>query len=77
MRCRRLAAIVAVVGLATGAAPCAARGRPHLPPRPSSASLLAAAPIAPNGTLIREGERLRTLELDELAPLRLRLSIPF
>lgn len=77
MRCRILAAIVAVLHLATDAGHCAARGRPHLPPRPSTASLLSAAPITPNGTLIRDGERLRTLELDELAPLRLRLSIPF
>jgi|GEM_PF-3049418 len=77
MRCLLLAAIVAVLHLATSTVPCVARGRPHLPPRPSTASLLAAAPIAPNGTLIRDGERLRTLELDELAPLRLRLSIPF
>lgn len=50
---------------------------PHLPPRPSTASLLSAAPIAPSGLLIRDAGRLRTLELDELAPLRLRLSIPF
>ncbi|WP_267426380.1 hypothetical protein [Methylobacterium sp. GC_Met_2] len=77
MRRLLLAAIVAVVCLPPAAAPCAAGGRPHLPTRPSAASLLAAAPIAPNGTLIREAERLRTLELDELAPLRLRLSIPF
>ncbi|WP_267355558.1 MULTISPECIES: hypothetical protein [unclassified Methylobacterium] len=77
MRRQLLAAIVAIVCLPPAAGPCAARDRPHLPPRPSAASLLAAAPIAPNGTLIRDGERLRTLELDELAPLRLRLSIPF
>lgn len=69
-----LAAILAIGG------PASASPRPrlpHLPSRPSTASLLAAAPIAPNGTLIRDAERLRTLELDELAPLRLRLSIPF
>ncbi|MGU3668316.1 hypothetical protein ACLBX9_29370 [Methylobacterium sp. A49B] len=77
MRCWLLAVAIAAFHLATDAAPCAARGRPHLPPRPSTASLLAAAPIAPNGTLIRDGEGLRTLELDELAPLRLRVSIPF
>ncbi|MCJ2067463.1 hypothetical protein MKK75_01350 [Methylobacterium sp. J-030] len=75
---RRLPAALAVI-LAIGA-PAAAASRPrlpHLPPRPSAAGLLAAQPIAPSGTLIRDGERLRTLELDELAPLRLRLSIPF
>jgi hypothetical protein len=41
------------------------------------ARLVATQPIAPNGTLIRDGERLRTLELDEFAPLRLHLSISF
>ncbi|MET3485345.1 hypothetical protein [Methylobacterium sp. 1973] len=76
MRARILAALAAV--LVTGAPAAAARPRiPHLPPRPSAASLLAAAPIAPNGLLIHDAGRLRTLELDELAPLRLRLSIPF
>jgi hypothetical protein len=74
MMTARLPAALALALLAT---PAAAGRRPHLPPRPNAASLLAAAPIAPNGTLIREGERLRTLELDELAPLRLRISIPF
>jgi hypothetical protein len=59
------------------ASPAAATQRLHLPPRSSAASLLAAGPIMPGGTLIREAERLRTLELDELAPLRLRLSIRF
>lgn len=71
---------VAVAALLTLAAPAAAAARPrvpHPPPRPSTASLLAAAPIAPNGLLIHDAGRLRTLELDELAPLRLRLSIPF
>lgn len=63
--------------LALVSAPATAAPRRHLPPRPNAASLLAAAPIALNGTLIRDGEHLRTLELDELAPLRLRLSIPF
>ncbi|WP_267361534.1 MULTISPECIES: hypothetical protein [unclassified Methylobacterium] len=77
MRRQLLAAIVALACLPPAVAPCAARGRPHLPPRPSAASLLAAGPIAPNSTLIRDAERLRTLELDELAPLRLRISIPF
>lgn len=77
MRARILAAIAVL--LASGASALASpRPRdPHLPARPSAASLLAAAPIAPNGLLIRDGERLRTLELEELAPLRLRLSIPF
>lgn len=75
MAARLPAALLALVLLASPAA--AAGRRPRLPPRPSTASLLAAGPIAPNGTLIREGERLRTLELDELAPLRLRISIPF
>ena len=73
MRARLLAALAALV---VAAAPAAAAPRRPLP-RPSPASLLAAQPIAPNGTLIRDAERLRTLELDELAPRRLRLSIPF
>jgi hypothetical protein len=72
---RALLAALAVLAIT---APAAARPRlPHLPPRPSTASFLAAQPITPGGMLIREGERLRTLELDELAPLRLRISIPF
>lgn len=77
MPARILAALAAI--LVCGApAVAAARPRiPHLPARPSTASLLAAAPIAPNGLLIHDASRLRTLELDELAPLRLRLSIPF
>ncbi|MGU3387306.1 hypothetical protein ACLBYG_22540 [Methylobacterium sp. D53M] len=77
MQARIWAALLAIL---VSAAPAAAAARPcipHLPARPSAASFLAAAPIAPNGLLIRDGERLRTLELDELAPLRLRLSIPF
>ncbi len=76
MPARILAALAAVlVSTAPAASP---RSRiPHLPPRPSAANLLSAAPIAPNGLLIHDGERLRTLELDELAPLRLHLSIPF
>lgn len=69
--------LLGAVALALIASPASASRRPHLPPRPSPASLLAAQPITPGGTLIREGERLRTLELDELAPLRLRISIPF
>ncbi|MGX9980245.1 hypothetical protein ACN9MF_11245 [Methylobacterium fujisawaense] len=77
MPARILAALAAI--LVTGA-PAGASARPrmlHLPPRPNAASPLAAAPIAPNGLLIHDAGRLRTLELDELAPLRLRLSIPF
>lgn len=74
MRARLLAALAAILVLGS---PVAARRRiPHLP-RPSAANLLDAAPIAPNSLLIHDAERLRTLELDELAPLRLRLSIPF
>lgn len=68
-------ALIVLTGLVL-ATPCLARGRPHLPPRPNAA-FLRAGPSAPSGTLIRDSERLRTLELDELAPLRLRLSIPF
>lgn len=79
MRAQILAALAAV--LVSGAPALASAGPrsriPHLPPRPSAAGPLATAPIAPNGLLVREAERLRTLELDELAPLRLRLSIPF
>ena len=71
------AAIAAVLHCTTDASPCAAQPRPHLPVRPNTTAFLRAGPIAPNGTLIREGERLRTLELDELAPLRLRFTIPF
>ena len=70
------ARLVAALGFTLLASPAGAGRRPRFPPRPSTASLLAAQPISPNGTLIREGERLRTLQLDELAPLRLRLSIP-
>lgn len=77
MRRHLLATFVAALHLASDATPCAARPRPHLPPRPNTAAFLQAGPIAPDGTLIHEAERLRTLELDELAPLRLRLSIPF
>ncbi len=79
MRVRILAALAAVLVAGTPAlASAGPRSRiPHLPPRPSAASLLAAGSIAPNGLLIHDAGRLRTLELDELAPLRLRLSIPF
>jgi hypothetical protein len=77
MRARTLAALVALLAIGVPASAFARPRLPHLPTRPSASSLLAAAPITPNGTLIREAERLRTLELDELAPLRLRLSIPF
>lgn len=49
----------------------------RLPQRPVPAGLLAGQPITPNGLLIRDGERLRTLELDELAALRLRFTIRF
>ena len=77
MRRHHLAAIVAALHLAADASPCAARPRPRLPLRPNTAAFLRAGPIEPNGTLIRDGERLRTLELDDLTPLRLRISIPF
>lgn len=76
MRGWLLAAIVAVVGATIGAPAVADRGL-RLPPRPNTSAFLRAGPIAPNGTLIREAERLRTLELDEFAPLRLRLSTSF
>lgn len=77
MRARILAALVALLVSGAPAFASAHPRLPHLPPRPSAVSLLAAAPIAPNGLLIHDAGRLRTLELDELAPLRLRLSIPF
>lgn len=77
MRAEILTAL-AVVLMSGAPATASPRPRvPQLPPRPSTASLLAAAPIAPNGLLIHDAGRLRTLELDELAPLRLRLSFPF
>lgn len=69
-----LAALAAVLAIG---APAAAARAPRHPHRPTAASLLAAQPITPNGTLIHEGERLRTLELDELAPLRLRFTAHF
>ncbi|MDH2313169.1 hypothetical protein [Methylobacterium brachiatum] len=71
MRRRILAAVVAMCA----ASPAAAHRHPLR--RSSAPSLLVPPTITPGGTLIREGERLRTLELDELAPLRLRISIPF
>lgn len=77
MPARILAAIAAVLALGTPTLASPRPRIPHLPARPSAASLLSAAPIAPNGLLIHDAGRLRTLELDELAPLRLRLSIPF
>ena len=49
----------------------------RLPQRPVPSGLLAGQPITPNGLLIRDGERLRTLELDELAALRLRFTVRF
>lgn len=58
------------------AGPAEAR-RLQLPVRPPPTTLLAGPPILPTGLLIREGERLRTLELDELAPLRLRWTVRF
>lgn len=77
MAARILVPIAAALIFAAPAAAVARPRIPHLPSRPSTKSLLAAAPIAPNGLLIHDAGRLRTLELDELAPLRLRLSIPF
>ncbi|MEG9526146.1 MAG: hypothetical protein MIL41_10300 [Hyphomicrobiales bacterium] len=58
------------------ASPAAARG-PRLPQRPVPAGLLAGQPITPGGLLIRDGERLRTLELDELAALRVAWTVRF
>lgn len=77
MRAGILVAIAAVLMSGAPAAASAHSRIPHLPARPNAANLLAAAPIAPNGLLIHDAGRLRTLELDELAPLRLRHSIPF
>ncbi len=71
----RLSAIL--LALVLLASPVTAGKHSHLPARPNTEAYLRAGPIAPNGTLIRDGERLRTLELNELAPLRLRISIPF
>ncbi|MCJ2102475.1 hypothetical protein [Methylobacterium sp. E-046] len=77
MRRHLLAAIAAALHLATDATPSVARPRPRLPPGPNMSAFLRAGPIAPDGTLIRDGERLRTLELDDLTPLRLRFTILF
>ena len=77
MRRHLLAAFAAGLHLAIDATPCAARSRPRLQPRPNMSAFLRAGPIAPDGTLIRDGERLRTLELDDLTPLRVRFTIPF
>ena len=68
--------LVAAGLLALGAGRVEAR-RLQLPVRPNPTTLLAGPAILPNGLLIRDSERLRTLELDELAPLRLRLTIRF
>ena len=67
---------LALLFLVLSAGPAEAR-RLQLPVRPAPTTLLAGPPILPNGLLIREGERLRTLELDELAPLRLRWTVRF
>jgi len=67
---------LAVLCLALGLAPTAARPL-RLPVQPFPTSLLAGPAILPNGLLIHDGARLRTHELDELAPLRLRWSIRF
>lgn len=69
-------ALITLASLAW-ATPCTAVPRFRPPARPSIASLLAGQPILPNGTLIHDGERLRSLELDELAPLRLRWTTRF
>jgi hypothetical protein len=58
------------------ASPAEARAL-RLPQRPSPAGLLAGRPISPDGLLIRDGERLRTLELDELAAVRVAWTIRF
>ena len=68
------AALVALPALAIG--PAEAR-RLQLPVRPTPTTLLAGPAILPNGLLIHDGERLRTLELDELVPLRLRWTVRF
>lgn len=77
------ALLVAVLGLATEATPVQGRSGPDLrspSARPVSvlASLARGPTIRPGAQIIADGSgRLRTLELDDLAPLRLRLSIPF
>lgn len=65
-----------LLALCLASTPGAARPL-RLPTKPNPTTLLAGPPILPNGTLIRDGERLRTLELDELAPLRLRWTVRF
>jgi hypothetical protein len=69
-------ALLAAVVLALTGSPAAARVfRP--PTKPFPTSILAGPPITPDGLMVRDGERLRTLELDELAPLRLRWTVRF
>ena len=70
------AALVALPFLLAAIDPAEAR-RLQLPVRPTPTTLLAGPAILPNGLLVHEGERLRTLELDELAPLRLRWTVRF
>lgn len=73
-----MARAILVAAIATSLAPGPATARRlQLPVRPNPTTLFAGPPILPNGLLIHEGERLRTLELDELAPLRLRWTIRF
>jgi hypothetical protein len=67
---------LALLALVLAAGPAEARSL-RLPQRPNPTSLLAGPAILPNGLLIHDGAHLRTLELDELAPLCLRLSIRF
>ena len=69
---RTALALIALVS----AGPADAR-RIQLPVRPNPTTMLAGPPILPNGLLIRDGEQLRTLELDDLAPLRFRFSFKF
>jgi len=72
------ARVILAAALAASLSPgSAAAHRLQLPVRPNPTTLLAGPPILPNGLLIHDGERLRTLELDELAPLRLRWTIRF
>ncbi|MGU3539959.1 hypothetical protein [Methylobacterium sp. A54F] len=66
----------------TAPALAAPRTLPRLPKRMAPAeAMLSAGPIPPGGTLIvsgaAAGSHLRTLELDDLAPARIRLTIPF
>lgn len=65
-----------ILCLALSFIPAAARPL-RLPVQPFPTSLLAGPAILPNGLLITEGANLRTLELDELAPLRLRWTVRF